>query len=139
MRRVFVFLTKRVQVLRRSESMDEPSMKDILQSLLAVLFLGCPHRDSQHGKIGDAVKSMAATMLRVDFEDPVLQDLSGANSPNLNLGRQAFIRLWNDYNFRVRTYQEQAPLQSTLREEKPEHVRYSHSAIYQLVRIALLT
>ena len=103
--------------------MAEPTMKDLVQSTLAVLFVGCPHRDAQHGRLSDAVVSMAGAVLRSDPSDPVLQDLSGANSAMLNLGRQAFVRLWNDYNFRVRTYQENVPLGSTLRDQKPEHVK----------------
>ena len=103
-------------------------MKDLVQSTLAVLFLGCPQRDSQIGALGDAVVSMASTVLRSNSNDPVLQDLSGANSAMLNLGRQSFIRLWNDYNFRVRTYQEKLPVGSTLRDHRPEHVREVYSS-----------
>jgi len=103
-------------------------MKDLVQSTLAVIFLGCPHRDGQHGNLGDAVVSMAGAVLRADSRDPVLQDLSGANSAMLNLGRQAFVRLWNDYNFRVRTYQENLPAGSTLRDRTPEHVLGDHSS-----------
>lgn len=44
--------------------------------------------------------------LGVDFRDPVLWNLSGSASLELELGRQAFIRMWNDYNFRVKTFQE---------------------------------
>ncbi len=111
-----------MEVLRRSDGMGEPSRKDIPQSTLAVVFMACPHRDSQYGTLGDAVKSMAGAMLRIDVDDQVLQDLSGANSAILNLGRESFIRLWNGYNFKVRTYQEQAPIQPTPGEPKPEHV-----------------
>ena len=110
------------QMLRLSESMSEPCMKDIVQSTLAVIFMGCPHRDSERGSLSDAIRSMAGAMLRVDSEDMVLQDLCGVNSALPNLGRQSFIRLWNDYNFRVLTYHENAPIQSTLRDYKPEHV-----------------
>ena len=98
-------------------------MKDIVQSTLAVLFMGCPQRDGQHGNLGDAVVSMAGAVLRINPSDPVLQDLSGAHSAMLNLGRQTFVRLWNDYNFRVRTYQENQPVGSTLRDRQPQHVR----------------
>lgn len=44
--------------------------------------------------------------LGVDSRDPVLWDLSGSASLELELGRQAFARMWDDYNFRVKTYQE---------------------------------
>ncbi len=112
-------------MLRLSDVMDEPSMKDIVQSALAIIFMGCPHRDSQHGKLSDAVTSMASAMLRVKSHDRVLQDLSGANNALLNLGRQSFVRLWNDYNFRVRTFQENTSIQHTVRDPKPEHVSHT--------------
>jgi len=98
-------------------------MKDIVQSTLSVIFIGCPHRDNQHGKLGDAVASMAGAMLGLPSTDQVLQDLSGAKSSMLELGRQSFVRLWNNYNIRVRSYQEGQPTQSTLQDPKPEHVR----------------
>lgn len=44
--------------------------------------------------------------LSVDSRDPVLWGLSGSASLELELGRRAFIRMWNDYNFRVKTFQE---------------------------------
>jgi protein SERAC1 len=103
-------------------------MKDIVQSTLATIFIACPHRDTQYGKLGDAVASMAGAVLGVRSNDPILQDLSGANSAMLNLARQSFTRLWNDYNFRVRTFHEKLPIGSTLRDQKPEHV-----SLYTLV------
>jgi len=44
--------------------------------------------------------------LGVDSRDPVLWDLCGSASLELELGRQAFARMWDDYNFKVKTYQE---------------------------------
>jgi len=102
--------------------MEEPTMRDILNSTLSVIFMGSPHRDTQYGRMDDAVRSMGSAMLKVDGDDSVLNDVSGANRASLNLGRHVFIRLWNDYNFKVKTYQERHPLASTLREERPEHV-----------------
>ncbi len=49
---------------------------------------------------------MASQTLKVDMDDVVLQELSGSKGIELELGRQAFIRIWNDYNFKVKTYQE---------------------------------
>ncbi len=64
-------------------------------STLAVIFMGSPHRDSEHGKLGDAVRSMASAMFQADANDRALQELAGADSALLQLGRQAFIRLWH--------------------------------------------
>ncbi|OAA65369.1 hypothetical protein SPI_02156 [Niveomyces insectorum RCEF 264] len=98
------------EMLRRSEASSDPVVKDILHSLSAVVFLACPHRDTVHGGLGDAIRSMAGVMMGIDDTDEVLQDLSGANAPYVNLGRQNFIRIWNDYNFKVKTFQEALPL-----------------------------
>jgi hypothetical protein len=45
-------------------------------------------------------------VLRLDTNDKVLRALSGANSPELELGRESFISLWRKYNFKVKTFQE---------------------------------
>lgn len=71
-----------------------------------MIFLASPHRGTEHCNLGDAVRSMASATLPVDPDDPVLQELCGANSVQVELGRQMFERLWNDYNFRVKTFQE---------------------------------
>ena len=71
-----------------------------------MVFLGSPHRGTEHCNLGDAVRSMAGVTMSVDPSDPVLQELCGANSVDMELGRQAFVRLWNAYNFRVKTFQE---------------------------------
>lgn len=94
------------EVLRRSEAENESHLKDILPSTAAIIFIGCPHRASENAKLGDAVRIMAGLSLGIDYLDPTLQELSGANSFELELGREAFVRLWNDYNFKVKTYQE---------------------------------
>lgn len=75
-------------------------------STSGVVFLGCPHRATEHSTLADAIKSMAAITFRVDSQDLVLEHLSGASSAEAELGRQAFVRIWNDYNFKVKTFQE---------------------------------
>jgi hypothetical protein len=54
---------------------------------------------------------MAAVTLRGAADgagDPVLRELCGAGDGggNAEKGRLAFARLWNAYNFRVKTFQE---------------------------------
>lgn len=66
---------------------------------------------------------MASVTLPIDADDPVLAELSGANSIEVDLGRQAFVRLWNDYNFRVKTFQESVvPSYRSQPELRPETV-----------------
>ena len=71
------------------------------------MFFACPHRASEHGKLSDAIRSMAGITLKIDPDDQVLQELTGANGFEIELCRGAFVRIWNDYNFKVKTFQEQ--------------------------------
>ncbi|CAK7214257.1 hypothetical protein SEUCBS140593_002121 [Sporothrix eucalyptigena] len=115
------------EMLCRAEASDDLARKDVLQSLAGIVFLGSPHRDSQYGTLQDAVKHLAGLSLGVSPQDAVLQDLSGANMLALESGRLNFVRLWNDYNFRVKTFHEadkshnsaisQGEQQKTLRRE----------------------
>ncbi|SPQ25799.1 771a2d65-5aab-4476-b9b5-ec5e31617f89 [Thermothielavioides terrestris] len=93
-------------LLRLSEAEHDGPLKEILLSTSAVIFLGSPHRGTEHCKLGDAIRSMASVTLPGDPDDPALQELCGANSVAVELGRQAFVRLWNEYNFKVKTFQE---------------------------------
>lgn len=81
-------------------------LKEVLWSTSGVIFLGSPHRATEHSTLADAIKSMAAITFRVDSHDLVLHHLCGASSVEAELGRKAFARLWNDYNFKVKTFQE---------------------------------
>ncbi|KAB5536250.1 hypothetical protein GE09DRAFT_344644 [Coniochaeta sp. 2T2.1] len=94
------------EVLRLSEQVNDGPVKSVLLSTSAIIFLGCPHRSSEHARLGDAIRSMASMTLGVDSRDPALRDLSGSASLEMELGRQAFTRMWNNYNFSVKTYQE---------------------------------
>jgi hypothetical protein len=106
---VFAHPTHAPQLLRLSEAERDGPLKRILLSTSAVVFLGSPHRGTEHCSLGDAVRSMASatTLPIIDPTDPVLSELCGANDARrVELGRQEFVRLWNDYNFRVKTFQE---------------------------------
>ncbi|KAK4146664.1 uncharacterized protein C8A04DRAFT_9624 [Dichotomopilus funicola] len=95
------------QLLRKSEAERDGPLKQVLLCTSAVLFLGSPHRGTEHCKLSDAIRSMASVTLRgSDPDDPVLAALAGAKGAEAELGRQAFVRLWNDYNFGVKTFQE---------------------------------
>ncbi|KAL2268079.1 hypothetical protein VTJ83DRAFT_2925 [Remersonia thermophila] len=94
-------------VVKEAEAERDGPLKEVLLSTAAAVFLASPHRGTELCSFGDAIRSMAcATMLAVDPEDPALVELCGAASVDAVLGRQAFVRLWNDYNFRVKTFQE---------------------------------
>ncbi|KAL2019557.1 hypothetical protein VTK56DRAFT_9524 [Thermocarpiscus australiensis] len=94
------------ELLRLSEAERDGPLKEVLLSTSAVVFLGCPHRGTERCNLGDAIKSMASVTLPIDPDHPALQELCGANSVEVELGRQTFVRLWDDYNFKVKTFQE---------------------------------
>ncbi|KAK1830499.1 hypothetical protein QBC39DRAFT_410291 [Podospora conica] len=94
------------ELLRLSELERDGPLKEIILSTSGVVFFGSPHRATEHCTLVDAIKSMAGATSEMDPQDPVLQQLSGANSLQAELGRQTFVRLWNDFNFRVKTFQE---------------------------------
>ncbi|KAL3299673.1 NAD(P)-binding domain protein [Colletotrichum asianum] len=94
------------EVLRRSHYSDETELRDIIMSTKGVMFLGTPHRGSQElAKLGETVRSIAAFTLRIDSNSELLRAL-GTESPELELGREAFLTLWRIYNFRVKTFRE---------------------------------
>ena len=94
------------EVLRRSEASEEAEFKDIVQSAKGIIFLGTPHRGSPGmADLGETVRSIASTILRVDSNAALLRAL-GTDSPELELGRESFTVLWRKHGFRVKTFQE---------------------------------
>ncbi|CAI4215588.1 unnamed protein product [Parascedosporium putredinis] len=98
-------------------------------STSAVIFLACPHRASEHAKLTDAVRSMASVCLDIPAADHALQYLTGTSGFELDLGREAFTRMWNDYNFRVKTFQEDLPVVERRQSAADFGVRKASSAI----------
>ncbi|OKL55592.1 hypothetical protein UA08_09132 [Talaromyces atroroseus] len=98
------------EVLRRSNESTQDIVVDIVRSTSAVVFLGTPHRgSSKAADIGQAFRQAASTLLRVDSNAAILRAL-GADSPELELGRESFIVLWRKYKFSVKTFQESKPM-----------------------------
>jgi len=98
------------EVLRRSNDSTQDGLNDIVWSTCAVVFLGTPHRGSAKlANIGDIFRRTASAILGVDSNDTILRAL-GADSPELELGRESFIALWRKYKFSVKTFQEALPL-----------------------------
>ena len=94
------------QVLRRSNASDEPTIKDIVKSTFAVMFLGTPHRGSAElAALGQVVRWIAGCVLRFDSNEIILRALS-VDGPELELARESFITQWRLYGFRVKTFHE---------------------------------
>ncbi|KAI0469439.1 hypothetical protein F4859DRAFT_131587 [Xylaria cf. heliscus] len=94
------------ETLRRSEESKEENIKDIVQSTKGIIFLGTPHRGSPGlASLGETVRKVASVVARVDSNSSILRSL-GTDSPELELGRESFVELWQTYKFRVKTFQE---------------------------------
>jgi len=63
--------------------------------------------------LGDVVRKVASTILRVDTNPVILRAL-GVDSPELELCRESFIKQWRVYNFRVKTFQEALGMTSVI-------------------------
>jgi protein SERAC1 len=93
-------------MLHNSSLSDETPHKDIVTSTSAVVFLGTPHRGSEDmAGLGEAVRKIAATILRMDTNSAAL-DALGLKSTDLQRCQESFSRLWSTYDFRVKTFQE---------------------------------
>ncbi|KAK4095900.1 S-adenosyl-L-methionine-dependent methyltransferase [Parathielavia hyrcaniae] len=108
------------ELLRLSEAERDGPLKEVLLSASAAVFLGSPHRATGHCSLRDAIRSMAGTTSGVGPDDPVLRQLCGASGAEAELGRRAFVRLWNGYNFRVKTFQESVVASHRYPELRPE-------------------
>ena len=94
-------------MLRRSHASENwPLYKDIVKSTISVVFMGTPHRGStQKAKMGISARRVATNMLRFDANSSILSALI-EDSPELELTRCEFTRLWRLYGFQVKTFQE---------------------------------
>ncbi|KAK3319530.1 hypothetical protein B0T19DRAFT_268759 [Cercophora scortea] len=108
------------EVLRLAEAERDGPSREVLLSTSGIVFLACPHRSTDRSTLADAIRNMASVTLNVDANDTVLQELSGANNVDVELGQQAFLRIWNDYNFRVKTFQESVILSYRILEIRVE-------------------
>jgi hypothetical protein len=93
-------------VLRRSQNSDVKIILNIVESTRSIVFLGTPHRGSADlAALGDIVRRVASTILRVDTNPVILRALD-VDGPELELCRESFITQWRKYNFQVKTFQE---------------------------------
>ncbi|KAI0141905.1 hypothetical protein GGR57DRAFT_508862 [Xylariaceae sp. FL1272] len=94
------------EVLRQADASKEASLQDILISTAATVFLGCPHRGVEETVFPDIVRSMAKASLGADVDELTLSSLCGIGDPRWRLGQEAFIKIWHNFNFLVKTYSE---------------------------------
>jgi hypothetical protein len=95
-----------LQALRRASTEPEKNadLRDILESTIALIFFGTPHRGGAYTNLGLTATKMAKAA-GFDVYDRNIQDLKG-NSPVLTLIRQGFAQLLDSDKFEVSTFQE---------------------------------
>ncbi|QGI67476.1 hypothetical protein CEK27_011447 [Fusarium fujikuroi] len=93
------------EMLALSSISEKPEHKKIVESTAAIVFLGTPHRGSPKlAAIGDWARSMVSS-LRFQTTSTILDTL-GLKTTDLERTHEAFCRLWNTYDFQVKTFQE---------------------------------
>jgi len=100
------FLTgKCVKMLARSSESSENEYRNIVESTAALVFLGTPHRGSPDlSAVGEWARSVLRILL-VGSSAAILDTL-GLKNADLERAQEAFSRLWRQYDFRVKTFQE---------------------------------
>ncbi|KAK7416368.1 hypothetical protein QQZ08_012025 [Neonectria magnoliae] len=93
------------EMLARSSSSKESDLKNIVESTAAVIFLGTPHRGSLDvAALGEVVRSVVSS-LGMETTPAILNAL-GLKTTDLERAQEEFSRLWQHYDFRVKTFQE---------------------------------
>jgi hypothetical protein len=88
-----------------SEEDSKPRIKDIVNSIIDVIFLGTPHRGNMDEiTLEEAVIQAACLILRLEVGSARVQ--SPDMEASILRSRESFIRLWKMYDFRVKTFHE---------------------------------
>ncbi|KAH7131210.1 hypothetical protein EDB81DRAFT_906235 [Dactylonectria macrodidyma] len=93
------------EMLARSSASTDVSLKNVVESTAAVIFLGTPHRGSPElSSLGEWARSILSA-LRMDTTSAILDTL-GLKTTDLERAQEAFSGIWQTYDFRVKTFQE---------------------------------
>ncbi|KAF5542088.1 hypothetical protein FNAPI_10072 [Fusarium napiforme] len=93
------------EMLALSWASDTASLKGIVECTAAIIFLGTPHRGSPElSAIGEWARSIL-DIFPFQTTSAIL-DILGLKTTDLERGHEAFSRLWLQYDFRVKTFQE---------------------------------
>ncbi|KAJ4249141.1 hypothetical protein NW762_012476 [Fusarium torreyae] len=108
------------EMLSRSSSSAESEYQNITESIAAVIFLGTPHRGSVDiAAIGELVRSLVSGFGMATT--PVILDSLGLKNTDLERAQEDFSRLWQSYDFKVKTFQEGLSLTKLGRKVVPEY------------------
>ncbi|CAF3654398.1 unnamed protein product [Fusarium graminearum] len=93
------------EMLALSSTSKTAEHKDIVESTAAIIFLGTPHRGSPElSAIGEWARSILSTL---QFQTAkAMLDALGLKTTDLQRTHEAFCRIWQDYDFQVKTFQE---------------------------------
>ncbi|KAH8666069.1 hypothetical protein BGZ61DRAFT_461584 [Ilyonectria robusta] len=93
------------EMLARSSISTESNFKNIVESTAAIIFLGTPHRGSPDlSALGEWARSFLS-ILRMETTSAILDTL-GLKTTDLERAQESFSGLWQQYDFRVKTFQE---------------------------------
>lgn len=107
-------------MLAISSSCKEREHKNVVQSTSAVIFLGTPHRGSLDvAALGEVVRSLISTLGMETT--PAILDSLGLKTTDLERAQEEFSRLWQRYDFRVKTFQEGLNLAKLGRKVVPDY------------------
>ncbi|KAI6754905.1 hypothetical protein HG530_012657 [Fusarium avenaceum] len=108
------------EMLSRSSSSTESEYQNIIESIAAVIFLGTPHRGSVDiAAIGELVRSLVSGLGIATT--PIILDSLGLKNTELERAQEDFSRLWQTYDFKVKTFQEGLSLAKLGRKVVPEY------------------
>lgn len=92
-------------MLMLSSTSEVEQQKGIIESTAAIIFLGTPHRGSPElSAIGEWARSMLSN-LHIQTTSTIL-DALGLKTTDLERTHDSFNRLWRQYDFRVKTFEE---------------------------------
>lgn len=93
------------EMLANSADSEELSLRNIVQSTAAIVFLGTPHRGSKEmANLGDLVRKVTSSLLM--DTTPAALDALGLKTSDLARCRDSFSKLWREYDFTVKTFKE---------------------------------
>lgn len=97
------------QALNYSDTSTIVEASDLAHSTAAVVFLGTPHRGGgQYADLGEAARKCASILLL--STNRRLLDALGLHNDDLVRNQNGFSRLWQKYDFQVKTFQESLPM-----------------------------
>ncbi|KAH6970161.1 hypothetical protein DER45DRAFT_582338 [Fusarium avenaceum] len=93
------------EMLALSPTSETIALQGVIECTKAIIFLGTPHRGSpEFSAIGERARAMLSS-LRFQTAAAILDTLRQGNT-DLQRAHESFMRLWQRYDFRVKTFQE---------------------------------